>query len=91
MRNATKYLKPITPKKIDIPSFDRLKTIKDNILPFVNDGKSLYISSNNLQTGKTTWSLKILYKYFDEIWAGNGFRIRGYFLYVPVLFYFNFS
>lgn len=83
MRNATKYLKPITPKKIDIPSFDRLKTIKDNILPFVNDGKSLYISSNNLQTGKTTWSLKILYKYFDEIWAGNGFRIRGYFLYVP--------
>ena len=83
MPNAMKYLKLISPEKCDFKSYQRLQHIKENILEYVNNGINLYISAQNLQTGKTTWSLKILYKFFDEIWAGNGFRVRGYFLYVP--------
>ena len=56
---------------------------EDSIVSFTEQGSNLYIGSVNLQTGKTTWSLKLLYKYFDEIWAGNGFRTRGYFIHVP--------
>lgn len=83
MKNAHKYLKALTPTKIELDAYLRLKHIKDNIKQFVELGGNLYITSQWLQTGKTSWSLKLLYKYFDEIWAGNGFRTRGYFLYVP--------
>ncbi len=83
MKHAEKYLKSINAAKIDKDAFDRLAVIKNNILPFVEEGHNLTIKSLFLQTGKTTWALKMLYKYFDEIWSGNGFRPRGYFLYVP--------
>jgi len=83
MKNTKKYLKALTPSKVDVPAFVRLQNIKDNILEFINNCGNLYICSVNLQTGKTTWSLKMLYKFFDEIWAGNGFRPRGYFIHVP--------
>ena len=85
MKNAAKFLKTLVPPKIDVPKFKKLMEIKENIVPFVEEGRNLYIGAVNLQTGKTTWSLKILYKYFDEIWVGNGFRVRGYFLHVPEL------
>lgn len=83
MPTADKYIKPLTPEEDDVPSFLRLKEIKDNIVEFVNEGENLYIVSENFGNGKTTWSLKLLYKYFDEIWCGNGFRCRGYFIYIP--------
>ena len=83
MSNVGKYLKMLTPAKVDIQAFVNLQQIKDNIVDFVDSGKNLFIAAMNLQTGKTTWSLKILYKYFDEIWCGNGFKVRGYFLHVP--------
>ena len=83
MKNAKRYLKPLEPQKKEFPAYLRLKEIKDDIVNFVELGKNLYITAENVQTGKTSWSLKILYKYFDEVWAGNGFRTRGYFLYVP--------
>lgn len=83
MKNATRFLRPIKPSKIDTKAFIALQDIKDNVVEFVDAARNLYICSHNLQTGKTNWSLKILYKFFDEIWAGNGFRVRGYFLYVP--------
>lgn len=83
MPHADKYIKPLTPENIDLPAFKRLKEIKDNILCFVESGDNLYIVSENFGNGKTTWSLKLLYKYFDEVWCGNGFKVRGYFIYVP--------
>ena len=83
MSNASKFLKPLIPKKVDLKSFQYLQDIKDNVVDFIESGKNLFIASVNLQTGKTSWSLKLLYKYFDEIWCGNGFRVRGYFLHVP--------
>lgn len=83
MKNAYKYLKDLSPQKKEFEAYKQLKEIKDNIVDFVAQGKNLYISSDNIQTGKTTWALKMLYRYFDIIWSGNGFRRRGYFLHIP--------
>jgi len=83
MKNAERFLKPLQPQKTDVKAYLRLQQIKDNIVSYVGEGNNLLIASDHLQSGKTTWSLKILYKFFDEIWAGNGFVQRGYFLYVP--------
>ena len=70
----------------DSKAFQLLADIKDDIVNFVNNGESLYIFSQYTGNGKTSWSIKLLLKYFDSIWAGNGFRIRGYFQHVPTLF-----
>lgn len=67
-------------------AFHLLADIKDDILTFVSRGESLYIYSEYTGNGKTSWALKLLLKYFDSIWAGNGFRVRGYFQHVPTLF-----
>ena len=70
---------------VDYDKFVRLQEIKDNILDFVKSGNNLLIASSTTGNGKTTWAIKLLLKYFDEIWAGNGFRRRGLFIHVPTL------
>lgn len=70
----------------DQKAFKLLADIKDDILNFVNNGESLYLFSEYTGNGKTSWAVKLLLKYFDTIWAGNGFRVRGYFQHVPMLF-----
>ena len=84
------------PKKKQVPikldggrdklAFHLLADIKDDMLRFVERGESLYIYSEYTGNGKTSWAIKLLLKYFDTIWAGNGFRVRGYFQHVPMLF-----
>ena len=59
--------------------------IKDNIYNLVDTDFNLYICSKETGNGKTSWAIKILLKYFNDIWAGNGFRVRGYFQHVPTL------
>jgi len=61
----------------------QLKEIKDNIIDFVEQGCSLYLYSENTGNGKTSWAIKLMQKYFDSVWAGNGFRCRGVFIHVP--------
>ena len=68
---------------VDRKAFEHLADIKDNIQSFVSEGKNLYICSENTGNGKTSWAIKLMLKYFDSIWAGNGLRIRGYFIHVP--------
>ena len=77
------YAISLTPSKKDVQAFVTLKEIKDDILNFVKNGESVYIYSDNFGNGKTTWAIKLLQKYFDDIWAGNGFRCRGIFIHVP--------
>ena len=67
----------------DMGAFIRLAEIKSNIVDFVEQGKNLYITSGMSGNGKTSWAIKLLLKYFDEIWAGNGFNVRGLFISVP--------
>ena len=69
--------------KCDIEAFEHLNDIKSNIKDFVESGSNLYITSANTGNGKTSWAIKLLLKYFDEIWAGNGFNVRGVFVHVP--------
>lgn len=73
----------ISPDDCDYDSFCKLAEIKDNIDKFVNNGKNLYIYSEITGNGKTTWAIKLLLKYFDSVWAGNGFNCRGLFIHVP--------
>ncbi len=69
----------------DLDAFVRLAEIKDNISDFVERGKNLYICSKYTGNGKTSWAIKLLLKYFDTVWAGNGFKMRGLFVNVPTL------
>lgn len=73
----------LTPSKKDVKAFVTLKEIKDDIIAFVENGESVYIYSHNFGNGKTTWAIKLMQKYFDNVWAGNGFRCRGIFIHVP--------
>lgn len=73
----------LTCEREDKDAFIHLADIKDDILDFVDAGKSLYIGSSVTGNGKTSWAIKLLLKYFDSVWAGNGLRIRGYFIHVP--------
>lgn len=75
----------LIPASVDYDSFCDLADIKDNIVSFVNSGSNLYICSKNVGNGKTSWAIKLMLKYFDNIWAGNGLRTRGLFVHVPTL------
>lgn len=70
----------------DYNEFMRLAEIKSDIDKFVSRGNQLYICSKETGNGKTSWAIKLLLKYFDTVWAGNGFCVRGYFQHVPTLF-----
>ena len=74
------------PDNIDYNAFVELAKIKDDILDFVEQGKNLYIYSTNTGNGKTTWLSKLLKSYFNKIWAGNGFKTRGYYIDLPIFF-----
>jgi DNA replication protein DnaC len=67
----------------DYKAFCELADIKDDIERFVADGENLYITSREVGNGKTSWAIKLLLRYFNEIWAGNCFRTRGLFIHVP--------
>lgn len=70
---------------VDFVAYTRLAEIKSDIVDFVDAGNNLYICSEYTGNGKTSWALKIMLKYFNEVWAGNGFRARGLFVNVPTL------
>lgn len=73
----------LTPAKEDVSAFIALREVKEDIVDFVNNGESIYIYSSNFGNGKTSWAIKLLQNYFDEVWACNGFRCRGIFIHVP--------
>ena len=77
------YANPLIPDERDMQAFLRLGEIRQDMLEFTQSGASLYLYSQNFGNGKTTWAIKLMQRYFDLIWAGNGFRWRGIFLHVP--------
>lgn len=80
---SKKFKNELIPEQIDIPNFEFLNQLKTNIVKFVNNGENLYIYSERFGNGKTTWAIKIMQKYFNDIWLGNGFKMRGLFIHVP--------
>lgn len=79
------YPNKLQPSACDVEAFNTLADIKDDVENFVLNGESLYIMGENTGNGKTSWAIKIMLKYFDCVWAGNGFNTRGYFIHVPTL------
>lgn len=75
----------LVPSDCDIQAFTSLAAIQTSIKDFVSKGCNLYLHSDNCGNGKTTWAIKLLMQYFYEMWAGNGFKMRGYFINVPTL------
>lgn len=69
----------------DYRQYERLSVIKDDIVNFVKYGSNLYITSENTGNGKTSWAIKLMLKYFNDIWAGNGFQVRAMFIHIPTL------
>lgn len=80
---SNQFKNELIPNPIDLENFMYLKSLKDNIIDFVNNGDNLYIFSQNFGNGKTTWAIKLMQSYFDKIWAGNGFKQRGLFIHTP--------
>lgn len=76
--------KILTPPHVDEQPYGFLQNIRNNIVDFVNNGENLYIFSENKHNGKTSWAISLMLKYFNEIWQGNGFRVRGVFVSVPM-------
>lgn len=70
----------------DLPAFRELKNIKDDIKNWVKEGNSLYLYSRSFGNGKTSWAVKLMLAYFNQIWRGNCFRTRGIFISVPEFF-----
>lgn len=70
---------------VDLEPYSVLADIKDDIVFFVENGQNVFICSKYTGNGKTSWSIKLMLKYFDNIWAGNGFKVRGLFVNVPTL------
>ena len=75
--------KPLKAGKEDLEVFRNLNEIKEDIVNFTKNGENLYIYSSGCGNGKTSWAIKMITKYFDKIWAGNGFRVRALFVHVP--------
>lgn len=80
---SNQFKNELIPNTIDLQSFEFLKELKSDIVNFVNNGENLYIFSKNFGNGKTTWSIKLMQQYFNKIWLGNGFKIRGLFIHTP--------
>ena len=70
----------LEPQVIDLASFVHLAQIKDDIVNFVKNGENLYIFSANPGNGKTTWTAKLLLKYFEQVWSTNAYSERGLFI-----------
>ena len=70
----------LKPCKQDLEAFIRLNDIKENINEIVKQGKNILIQSNNCGNGKTSWAIKLLAKYFTNIWHSDSFTVRGLFI-----------
>lgn len=74
------YPKPLFPDKRDLGEFERLAAIRADIKNWVKEGNNLYLYSPICGNGKTSWAIKLMSRYFDCVWAGNGYTCRGIFV-----------
>lgn len=76
-------LTPLIDSDIDKKVIDGVRKIAADIVEVINSGTNIILYSEKTGNGKTTIAINLMLAYFNEIWAGNGFRNRGYFVYVP--------
>ena len=71
------------PSACDLGAFNRLAEIKNDMRDFVWNGRNLYITSRITGNGKSSWAMKLMMRYFDEMSEEDGKEIRGLFIHVP--------
>ena len=69
----------------DKHEFERLFKIEQSMSRFVELGSNLYLHSYNCGNGKTSWSIRLLKAYFNQIWYKSNFGCQGLFISVPRL------
>lgn len=74
---------PLIESMEDARAISAVRDMANDIVNLVNNGQNIILWSEKTGNGKTTMAINLMIAYFNEIWAGNGFRTRGYFLYVP--------
>ena len=67
----------------DEQAFMTLKGIENDIVDFINSGKSLFLYSSTTGNGKTVWTLRMVEAYFNKIWAKSELKCRVLFISVP--------
>lgn len=77
----------LIPDNCDIDAFTKLADIRENIVDFVKSGNSLYIASSTCGNGKTTWAIKLMLQYFNDIWEHTAFEAKGVFISVNTFLY----
>lgn len=77
----------LVPDRCDVEAFDALSKIRNSIVDFTENGNSLYIYSNVCGNGKTTWAIKLMLQYFNNVWEVTGFNPRGLFINVNTFLY----
>lgn len=73
--------------KQDYEAFCRLSDICRNINTFVTNGSNLYLYSKTCGNGKTSWSVRMMFSWFDSMWHRSGFDCHGLFISVPKFLY----
>lgn len=57
--------------------------IHSDIENFVNNGENLVLTSRITGNGKSSMAIKLIQKYFNEIWLEGGQDPKAYFIHVP--------
>lgn len=70
----------------DVNEFQFLKSISNDIINFVKEGKNLVLFSKTTGNGKTAWAKKLLLSYFNRIWYSTDFTCRGLFIDMQMFF-----
>lgn len=68
----------------DLEEFKRLKNVQDNIVNFVSGGGQLHIHSKQAGNGKSSWAIRLLQTYFNNIWLRTDLKCRALFVNVPL-------
>lgn len=82
---ARQGVNKLTPMDCDYDAFVQLANIKKDIVNFVSNGNFLYLYGENVGSGKSVWSIKLMQAYLACCHYGNGFKSRAWFEYVPTL------
>lgn len=73
-----------TDNENDDDNFKYLATVERNIMNFVDQGGNLYIHSPITGNGKTSWALRLVQAYFDNVWLESSIEdCRALFINVP--------
>lgn len=64
----------------DRDAYKELSYIRKHIVDFVDEHRNLYICSNNVGNGKTSWAIKMLHTYFHFCAVGNYENLLGMFV-----------